>query len=182
MSKIGKKPIVIPAGVEVKSEKALVSVKGPKGKLSLVIRPEIEVSFQENQLRIERKNDSKLAKSLHGLTRTLIANMILGVTEGFKKSLKIVGTGYRVKLEEEKLILSVGFSHPVKIKPAEGIEFKLKGDNFITISGVDKQLVGQVASKIRQVRPPDAYKGKGIRYQDEVVRKKPGKAAKTGVA
>jgi len=183
MSKVGAKPILIPAAVEVKVDPGLVMVKGPKGGLSLKLRPEIKIALKENnhqrEINVQRKNNSKLVKSLHGLTRTLIANMIIGVTEGFSKKLKIIGTGYRASLEGRDLVLTLGFSHPVKIKPPPNIEFELKGSNEITIKGIDKQLVGQVAANIRHFRPPDVYKGKGIRYRDELVRKKPGKAVKT---
>lgn len=186
MSKIGVKPILIPDSVTVKTEPGLLSVKGPKGELLLKIKPGIKVTLQEKdqkkEIKISRENDSLMAKSLHGLVRTLIANMILGVTEGFSKNLKIVGTGYRAALESKDLILNVGFSHPVKIKPLEGIEFEIKNNNEIIVKGSDKQLVGQVAADIREIKPPEVYKGKGIRYKNELVRKKPGKAAKTIVA
>ncbi len=186
MSKVGKKPISVPKEVDVDITKGLVSIKGPKGKLTLGIRPEVAVSLEKKEeeklVKVMRKNDSKLAKSLHGVTRTLIANMIVGVTEGFSKQLKIVGTGYRAKIEAGKLSLSVGFSHPVDFKPPSGIDFALTKKDIISISGVDKQLVGQVAAQIRNVRPPDVYKGKGIRYKNEVIRKKPGKAVKVGAA
>lgn len=186
MSKIGVKPIFIPVSVTVKNEPGLLSVKGPKGELFLKIKPDIKVILQEKdqkkEIKVLRENDSLLAKSLHGLIRTLIANMIAGVTEGFSKNLKIIGTGYRAALESKDLVLNVGFSHPVKIKPPEGIEFEIKKNNEITIKGSDKQLVGQIAADIRRVKPPEVYKGKGIRYKDEVVHKKPGKAVKTATA
>jgi len=185
MSRIGKQPVPIPAGVTVEIKDGEVVVTGPKGKLTQSIRPEIEVNLKDNQLFVSRKSDSKLARSLHGLTRSLIANMVKGVTDGWSKTLKLVGTGYRVKLEPsaagEKLVLSVGFSHPVEVQPVEGIKFEVQGNDTIVISGIDKALVGQVAAKIRKIRPPEPYKGKGIRYEDEKVRRKPGKAAKTGV-
>ena len=179
MSKIGKKPIEIPQSFKIRRENEKLYLTGPKGELSISIRPELVLVNEKNQIILKRKNDSKLAKSLHGLTRTLINNMVLGLTDGFSKKLKIIGTGFRAKIENKELILSVGFSHPVKIIPPAGIEFNVKDNLLITISGADKQLVGEVAAKIRQVKPPDPYKGKGIRYIDEIVRKKAGKAAKT---
>ena len=186
MSKIGKKPILIPEEVEISIEKGSVSVKGPKGSLSIKIRPEIKADLQQKdgkkQLILTRKNNAKLVKSLHGLSRTLIANMIDGVIKGYSKTLKIVGTGYRVQQEGKTLVFSLGFSHPVKMDPPEGIEFTLKGNNQITVSGIDKQLVGQTAADMRQLKKPDAYKGKGIRYINEIVKTKPGKAAKTAAA
>jgi large subunit ribosomal protein L6 len=186
MSKIGEKPIAIPEAVKIENEKGSIQVSGPKGVISMSIRPEIEVVWKEEAgkkyLVVTRKNDSKFARSLHGLVRTLIANMILGVTEGFEKKLKIIGTGYRVKIEEGNLVLNIGFSHQVTVKPPQGIEFLVKGTNQITITGVDKQLVGQTAAAIRHLKPPDVYKGKGIRYLNEQVRKKPGKAVKAATA
>lgn len=180
MSRIGQKPIEIPEGVTVESRKGTVLIKGPKGEESLNVRPEIEVAVKEGQVLVSRKGETKLARSLHGLTRTLINNLIQGVTEGWKKVLKLVGTGYRVKLEGEKLILSLGFSHPVEIKPTPGIKFEVQGNDVIVISGTNKILVGQTAAMIRKKRPPEPYKGKGIRYEGEIVRRKPGKTAKTG--
>ena len=181
MSRIGKKPILIPEGVTVEVGSELVKVSGSKGKLDLKIRPEIKVVKKNGQILVSRRADSKLARSLHGLTRTLIANMIEGVSRGWQKTLKLIGTGYRVEQEGENLILSVGFSHLVKIKPKKGIEFKVEGKDTIRILGIDKALVGQMAAEIRKVRPPEPYKGKGIRYEGEEVRHKPGKAAKVGV-
>lgn len=182
MSKIGQKAITIPQGAQVTVDYNKVTVKGPKGELNQTFRPEIKISVKDGIIEVKRINDSILAKSLHGLSRTLINNMTLGVTEGFSKQLKIVGTGYRAKVENKDLILTVGFSHPVKIVPPAGIEFNVKDNVLITITGYDKQLVGQISATIRNVRPPDPYKGKGLRYIDEVVRKKSGKAAAKAAA
>lgn len=180
MSKVGKQPIEIPEKVIVKVEKGKVSVKGPKGVLTQNIRPEVKVEIKEGKVLVSRVSDTKLAKSLHGLTRTLIANMIKGVSHGWEKKLEMHGTGYRAHLEKDALILTVGFSHPVEIKPVEGITFEVEGNDKIKISGIKKEQVGQIAAQIRSIRPPEPYKGKGIRYQGEEVRRKPGKAGKVG--
>lgn len=182
MSRIGQQPIKIPEGVSVDYHPPLLVVKGPKGELRQRIRPELEVEIGEGQIKISRKKNDKFVRSLHGLTRTLIVNIIEGLTRGYSKVLKLVGTGYRVKKEGKKLVLSLGFSHPVEVEPVEGIQFEVEGNDTIKVSGIDKQLVGQVAAKIRQIKPPEPYKGKGIRYQDEEVRRKPGKAGKAGMA
>lgn len=182
MSRLGQQPIPIPEGVTVKLEGDKVVVKGAKGELKQIIRPEIKVKLEAGRVLVSRQNDSKMARSLHGLSRSLIANMIQGVTEGWQKTLKLVGTGYRAKLERDQLVLSLGFSHPVEIKPIEGIKFELPDNETIIISGIDKALVGQVAARIRKIKPPEPYKGKGIRYEGEAVRRKPGKAAKIGAA
>lgn len=182
MSKVGKQPIKIPEGVTVDLKDNQVAVVGPKGKLEQKIRLEIEVKKSGEQILVLAKSKSKLSRSLHGLTRTLISNMIEGVTKGFEKTLELHGVGYRVFLEEGGLKISVGFSHPVIIKPVKGITYETEGDNVIKVLGIDKQLVGQIAAKIREVKKPEPYKGKGIRYQGEVVKKKPGKAAKTEAA
>ena len=178
MSRIGKQPIEIPAGVKVEMTGDKIMVKGPKGGLDLKLRREIKVKKENDKLTVGRINNTKLARSLHGLIRTLIANMIEGVTKGFDKTLELVGVGYRVALEGESLVLKVGFSHPVKISPPEEIKFEVI-KNKIKISGIDKQKVGDMAAKIRKIRPPDSYKGKGIRYEGEKVKTKPGKTAKT---
>lgn len=180
MSRIGIKPIEIPEGVTVTAEKGKVTVEGPHGKITQKIRPEIKVSVKDKQVKVSRLSQSKLAKALHGTIRALIANMITGVTSGFKKKLQLVGTGYRVKKEADNLILSVGFSHPVTIKPIKGIKFEVVGNDEIVISGIDKALVGQVSAGIRKIKKPDVYKGKGIRYKGEKIKLKPGKAAKIG--
>ena len=178
MSRIGQQPIKIPDDVEVKITGDKIVVKGSKGSLDLKFRREIKVKKENNEIIVKRINETKLARSLHGLTRTLIANLIEGVTKGFSKTLEMVGVGYRPSLEGEVLVLKVGFSHPVKIVPPSGIKFEVM-KNKIKASGINKQLVGDMAAKIRNVRPPDSYKGKGIRYEGEKVKTKPGKAAKT---
>lgn len=182
MSLIGQQPVKIPQGVTVKINRDEVVVTGPKGSLKRKLRPEVKVSLDEKngELKVKRQVESKLAKSLHGLTRSLMANMVQGVHQGFEKKLELVGTGYRVKMEADKIILSVGFSHPVEFKTPAGIKLDIEGNNFIKVSGCDKALVGQVAASIRAIRPPEPYKGKGIRYQGEVVKTKPGKAGKVG--
>ena len=181
MSKIGKQPIPIPQGVVVKIDDSMVNVSGPKGSISFQIRPEIEVGADQEKIKGTRKSDNKLAKSLHGLTRSVIANMVKGTTEGHQKTLELVGVGYKAVKQGNDLVLSVGYSHPVIISPTNGIELETK-DNKIMVSGIDKIAVGEMAAKIRRVRPPEPYKGKGIRYSDEIVRKKAGKAVKTGAA
>lgn len=175
MSRIGKKPILIPDGVEVKIEGQKVRVSGPKGEISREVRPEVKVAVEEKNIMVRAGDD---AKALWGLTRALLFNMVKGVTEGYEKKLEIEGVGYRASLEGEDLVLSVGFTQPVKIKRPEGIKFSLE-KNVITVSGIDKELVGQTAATIRKVRPPEPYKGKGIRYQGEQVRRKLGKRAVT---
>jgi large subunit ribosomal protein L6 len=163
LSKVGKKPIKIPEGVTIEIQPNQVVVKGPQGELKQNFRPEIGVKKEKDQVLVIAKGKGRLTRSLHGLTRTLIANMIQGVTQGFEKTLELHGVGYRVFLEGDKLKLTIGFSHPVMIEPIEGIKFSLEGNNIIKISGSNKQLVGQTAARIRDVKPPDAYKGKGIR-------------------
>jgi len=175
MSRIGRKPIPIPQGVEVKIEGKVVTVKGPKGVLSHTVPAEIEVTLEDGEIRVHRKSDNKRSKALHGLTRTLIANMVTGVTEGFEKRLEIVGVGYRAQLEGKALRLSLGYSHPVIYPIPEGIEIEVPQPTKIVVRGIDKQKVGQVAAEIRALRKPDSYKGKGIRYEGEVVRLKAGK-------
>ena len=178
MSRIGKKPIEIPKEVEVKTEDQKVIIRGPKGELFQEIRPEIGVLIKEGKIFVSPKKETKETKALWGLTRALLANLIQGVTKGFEKKLEIRGVGYKANLEGEELDLKVGFSHPVKIKKPAGISFSVE-KNIITVAGIDKQLVGEVAARIRRVRPPDPYKGKGIRYLGEVIRKKEGKRAVT---
>ena len=179
MSKIGKQPVSIPQGVTVKVENSTVNVSGPKGSISFQIRPEINVVVDEKNVKVNRKSENKFAKSLHGLTRSVISNMVMGVTDGHQKTLELVGVGYRAAKQGNELVLNVGYSHPVIISPADGIELDTK-DNKIIVSGIDKIAVGEMAAKIRRVRPPEPYKGKGIRYSDEIVRKKAGKAVKAG--
>lgn len=177
MSRIGKKPIEIPAGVKTQISRDKIVIKGPKGSLDLNLRREVRVKEENNKIFVERINNTKLARSLHGLTRTLIANMIKGVIKEFSKTLELIGVGYKATLEGESLVLKVGFSHPVKINPAPGIKFEVS-KNKVKVLGIDKQAVGDMAAKIRKIRPPEPYKGKGIRYDGEEIRRKPGKAAK----
>ncbi|MEE9248358.1 MAG: 50S ribosomal protein L6 [Dehalococcoidia bacterium] len=179
MSRIGRKPIPIPSDVEVKIEKDRVLVKGPKGELFYDFNPNLSVSQEDGFVVVSRPGDGRVYRSLHGLTRTLIANMVTGVTQGFTKSLGIVGVGYRAQWEGNSLVLQVGFSHRVEISPPPGISITVEGNNRINVEGIDKQQVGQIAAEIRAVRPPDRYKGKGIRYLGEEVRLKPGKRAVT---
>ncbi|MBC7087048.1 MAG: 50S ribosomal protein L6 [Tissierellales bacterium] len=179
MSRIGLKPINIPSGVEIKiSDKNLVEVKGPKGKLTEQISPDMEIKIDNGVLTVSRPSDLKRHKSLHGLSRTLIANMITGVTEGFEKSLDIVGTGYRAAKQGNKLVLTLGYSHPVELTDPEGITVEVPAPNKIIVKGIEKQKVGNYAAKIRDLRRPEPYKGKGIKYSDEVVRRKVGKTGK----
>ena len=182
MSRIGRQPIQITQGISVQVKGDTVSVSGPRGDLKLQIKPEVEVLADKQTVLIKKKSDSKVGRSLHGLYRSLIANMVKGVSDGWDKTLKLVGTGYRVKKIGDKLEISLGFSHPVIVEPVKGIDFEIQGNDTIKVSGIDKALVGQVAAKIRQLRPPEPYKGKGIRYEGEEVRRKPGKAAKVGAA
>ena len=178
MSKIGKLPIVIPKGVKIDLSGSQISVSGSKGNISFHFRPEVNVEISEGEIIVSRQSDSKLAKSLHGLTRSVIANMIKGVTEGHQKVLEIIGVGYRATKQGEDLVLNVGYSHPVILKPLTGTQIEIK-ENKIIISGVDKISVGEMAARIRRVRPPEPYKGKGIKYIDEVIRRKAGKTVKT---
>jgi len=178
MSRIGKLPIPVPAGVEVKIDGQSVEVKGPKGTLSLVVAAPIAVALEESTVVVTRPNDERLARSLHGLTRTLIANNIQGVTEGFTKGLEIVGTGYRVAAKGSALEFALGYSHPITVEPPAGISFTVDGNTKVTVHGIDKQAVGEVAANIRKLRKPEPYKGKGVRYAGEVVRRKAGKSGK----
>ena len=178
MSRIGRLPITIPAGVEVKLEGRQVSVKGPKGELSRTLAEGITVSEEDGTLTVSRPNDERESRSLHGLTRTLINNMIIGVTEGYSKKLEIVGTGYRVLAKGSDLEFALGYSHPVPVKAPQGITFEVASATKLAVSGIDKQQVGEVAANIRKLRRPDPYKGKGVRYEGEQVRRKAGKAGK----
>jgi len=180
MSRVGKKPILIPENVEVKIEGQKVIIKGPKGELSREIRPEIKVEVKGNQIFVFPKKETKKTKAFWGLTRTLLANAIKGVTEGYEKKLEIEGLGFKALVEGEDLKLLVGFSHPVKIKAPSDIKFLVE-KNVITISGIDKAKVGQISATIRRIKPPEPYKGKGIRYQGEIVRRKVGKKAATAM-
>ncbi|MBV8171075.1 MAG: 50S ribosomal protein L6 [Candidatus Eremiobacteraeota bacterium] len=179
MSRIGKMAIAVPSGVNVGYAGRVVTVKGPKGELTLRCAEPIDVKIDDGSISVVRPNDEKRNKQLHGLTRTLIANMVHGVTSGFSKSLEIVGVGYRAQAQGKKLNVTVGYSHPVVVEPPNGIDIKVEGTNKITVSGADKQMVGQLAAQIRAIRPPEPYKGKGIRYEGERVRRKLGKAGKT---
>jgi large subunit ribosomal protein L6 len=176
LSRIGKKPIAIPKGVNIDLNANLIKVSGPLGELHQILPPEIEVKAHDNQLEVQRKSDSKRARAFHGLFRTLIANMIIGVSEGFKKGLELVGTGYRAQLQGDKLVMQLRQSHPVEFAAPREIKFELEGTNKIWVKGISKELVGQVAANIRKSLPPDSYKGKGIRYIGEVLHLKPGKA------
>ncbi|MDD2447282.1 MAG: 50S ribosomal protein L6 [Tissierellia bacterium] len=178
MSRIGLKPITIPSGVEVKINDNFVEVKGPKGQLSQQLSPEMEINIDNGELTVARPTENKKHKSLHGLTRTLIDNMITGVTEGYSKSLDIVGTGYRAAKQGEKLVLTIGYSHPVEMEDPAGIEVEVPAPNKIIVKGIDKQLVGNYTAKIRDWRRPEPYKGKGIKYTDEIIRRKVGKTGK----
>lgn len=177
MSRIGKMPIPLPQGVEVNIRGNEVTVKGPKGELSRSFSPAISISLNDDIITVSRPSDNRVHRSLHGLTRSLLANMVDGVSKGFQKSLELVGIGYRAQMVEEKLVLQVGYSHPVEVVPPPGISLAV-GTNRINVEGIDKELVGDVAAKIRAIRPPDHYKGKGIRYAGELVRLKPGKSGK----
>ncbi len=174
MSRVGKKPILITEGVEVKVEKGNVSVKGPKGELSRQVRPEVKVEIEGGQIKVSPAKETKETSAFWGLTQALISNMVEGVTKGFEKKLEIQGIGFRAEVTEEGLVLHVGFSHPVNMKIPEGIKITVE-KNIVTISGIDKELVGQVAANIRKVKKPEPYKGKGIRYLGEQVRRKVGK-------
>lgn len=179
MSRIGLKPITIPSGVDIKiNDNNLVEVKGPKGQLTQQLSPEMEIKIEDGVLTVARPSENKKHRSLHGLTRTLIENMIIGVTEGYSKTLEIEGTGYRAAKQGNKLVLTLGFSHPVELEDPEGIEVEVPQPNRIIVKGIDKQRVGNYAANIRSFREPEPYKGKGIRYQGEIVRRKVGKTGK----
>ena len=180
MSRIGRKPIVLPAGVDFKVEENVVTVKGPKGTLTQKIHPLISIEVNGNEVLVTRPNDEKESRSLHGLSRTLINNMVIGVTEGFKKELEVNGVGYRVQKQGKDLIMNLGYSHQVIVSEIEGITIEAPGPNQIIISGPDKQLVGQFAAEVREKRPPEPYKGKGIKYVEEHIRRKEGKAGGKG--
>ncbi|HIR56910.1 MAG TPA: 50S ribosomal protein L6 [Candidatus Gallacutalibacter pullicola] len=178
MSRIGRKPINIPAGVEVKIDGSVVTVKGPKGTLTQKFHPNMTITQEGNEILVTRPDDEKQNRSLHGLTRTLIHNMVVGVTEGYKKELDVLGVGYRVQKQGKDMIMNLGFSHNVVVSDTEDIKIECPTPNKIIISGPDKQKVGQFAAEVREKRPPEPYKGKGIRYTDEHVRRKEGKAGK----
>lgn len=178
MSRIGRKPINIPAGVEVKVDDSVVTVKGPKGTLTQKIHPNMTVTVEGNEILVTRPNDEKENRSLHGLSRTLIHNMVIGVTEGYKKTLEVNGIGYRAQKQGNNLVMNLGFSHQVIVSEVPGIKIDVPNANTVVISGPDKQQVGQFAAEVREKRPPEPYKGKGIKYDYEVVRRKEGKAGK----
>ena len=180
MSRIGKKPIEIPAGVEVKLDGTKITVKGPKGTLERELHPNMTVEMEGNTINVSRPNDNKENRSLHGLTRTLISNMVTGVNETFKKELEVNGIGYRCEVKGQVLTLKIGYSHDVVMTAPEGVTVECPNPNKVVISGPDKQKVGQFAANVREKRPPEPYKGKGIKYVDEHIRRKEGKAGKGG--
>lgn len=178
MSRIGRKPIVIPNGVTVTLDNTTITVNGPKGTLSRQVHKDMKINVEASEITVERPSDNKLHRSLHGTTRSVVANMVSGVTEGYSKNLELVGVGYRANKTGNKLVLNVGYSHPVEITPENGIEFDVPAQNKITVKGIDKELVGATAAKIREVRLPEPYKGKGIKYEGERILRKEGKAGK----
>ncbi len=178
MSRVGKVPITIPSGVEVHIKGAHVTVKGPKGELSRDLIPDMKLSLSDDVLTVERPSDQSRHRAAHGLTRTLIANMVTGVSEGFAKTLELQGVGYRAQMQGKNLVLAVGYSHTVEVPPPPGIEFEVEGTTRVTVRGINKEDVGQAAADVRKVRPPEPYKGKGIRYVGEYVRRKAGKAGR----
>ena len=179
MSRIGNRPISVPNGVEIEiADGNAVTVTGPKGTLTQALSPNMALTRESGTLLVERPNNERENRSLHGLTRTLLNNMVVGVTEGYKRNLEIQGVGYRAAIDGSTLVLSVGFSHPVRMTPPDGVTYALDGNTRLSVVGIDKQLVGEEAARIRRVRPPEPYKGKGIRYAGEQVRRKAGKAGK----
>lgn len=178
MSRIGKLPVVIPDGVDVKVENNLVTAKGPMGTESVQIREEIEIKIEGKEIILTRKNDDRKSRSLHGLSRTLVQNVVTGVKEGFTKKLEIQGVGYRAQMQGNAINLQLGYSHPVIVEPPEGIKIAVEANTKITVTGSNKQMVGDVAAQIRSKRPPEVYKGKGVRYEGEYVRRKAGKTGK----
>jgi large subunit ribosomal protein L6 len=178
MSRIGKRPINIPAKVQVSIEGQHVAVKGPKGELFRVLPSEVSIEQEGETILVKRRDESRAARQRHGLSRTLVANMVDGVSQGFQRRLEIQGVGYRAAVQGRNLILNVGYSHPVQIEPPDGIQMAVENNTNVVVSGIDKEIVGNIAARIRAVRPPEVYKGKGIRYAGEVVRRKAGKAGK----
>jgi len=180
MSRIGRLPIPVPSGVDVTIDGRNVTVKGPKGSLSRALHPDITVRREDETLVVTRPTEQKTHKQLHGLTRSLVNNMVVGVTDGYRKGLEITGVGYRATLNGRKLTLNLGYSHPIEIDPPEGISFELENPTRLAVVGIDKELVGQIAATVRSTRKPEPYKGKGVRYAGEQVRRKAGKAGKIG--
>jgi large subunit ribosomal protein L6 len=180
MSRVGKLPIAIPSGVDIDIAGTRIKVKGPKGTLERDVTPVLSVVTEDGQLRVVRPNEDKRSRELHGLTRTLINNMVVGVTEGYTRNLEIQGVGYRAQLVGKKLQLNLGYSHPVEIDPPEGISFVVETPTKVAVTGIDKELVGRIAAQVRGTRKPEPYKGKGVRYAGEIVRRKAGKAGKIG--
>jgi large subunit ribosomal protein L6 len=180
MSRIGRLPITVPSNVDVTIDGRQVTVTGPKGTLSRVLHPDMSVAQEDGTIVVTRPTEQKTHKQLHGLTRTLVNNMVVGVTDGYRKGLEITGVGYRAALNGKKLTLNLGYSHPVEIDPPEGISFEVENPTRLAVVGIDKELVGQIAAKVRSTRKPEPYKGKGVRYAGEVVRRKAGKAGKVG--
>ncbi len=181
MSRVGRTPVTVPKGVTINIQGHQVIVKGPKGQLSREFHPDMRIEMQDGYLVVSRPSDAPFHRSLHGLTRALLANMVQGVSDGFRKNLEIEGIGYRADVQGANLVLSVGYSHPVQIKPPAGITFSVdKSGKVLTVEGIDKELVGEIAARIRRVRKPEPYKGKGIRYAGEYIRRKAGKAGKVG--
>src|SRR6187399_2650478 len=180
MSRIGRLPIAVPATVDVTIDGRTLTVKGPKGSLTRALHPDMILSREESQLVVTRPTEQKTHKQLHGLTRTLVHNMVVGVTDGYRKGLEITGVGYRAALNGRKLQLNLGYSHPIEIDPPEGITFEVETPTRLAVVGIDKELVGQIAAKVRSTRKPEPYKGKGVRYAGEQIRRKAGKAGKIG--
>lgn len=181
MSRIGKAPIQLPDRVQVDIRGTHVTVKGPKGELSRSFDPDMEIALEEGMLIVRRPTDHRLHRAMHGLTRALLANMVTGVSEGYSRVLEIEGTGYRAELQGEKLVLYLGYSHPIEFQPPQDVTFEVpRGGRMVTVQGIDKEVVGEIAARIRRQRPPEPYKGKGVRYQGERVRRKAGKAGRVG--
>jgi large subunit ribosomal protein L6 len=180
MSRIGRLPIPVPSGVDVTIDGRQVTVKGPKGTLSRALHPDMTLSREDGTLVVTRPTEQKTHKQLHGLTRTLVNNMVVGVTDGYRKGLEITGVGYRATLNGKKLTLNLGYSHPIEIDPPDGISFEVENPTRLAVVGIDKELVGQIAAKVRATRKPEPYKGKGVRYAGEYIRRKAGKAGKIG--
>lgn len=177
MSRIGKQPITVPSTVKVEIDGRSISVSGPRGTLTREVVPEVRLHLEDGRLLVTRPNDQPRERAMHGLTRALLANMVTGVADGFRRTLELVGVGYRAQMQGSKLVMSLGFSHPVEIEPPDGIAFTVEGPR-VHVDGIDKEMVGQVAANIRKLRPPEPYLGKGVRYQGEIVRRKAGKSGK----